>query len=148
MREPSRRELFLQNRLALSSTLLFSTVQVLSGKSNEDRRALIIECETFFSETARLLAAEIEAEMERAESPISAPPAEKYGVALNWVSPNGPPQSTPVPCDAACCPGDDPSSPALSSASSPGGIPSTEIPWQVSLIARIQTSFITKPSGV
>ena len=51
MREPSRRELFLQNRLALSSSLLYECTQLISGKSSPDLKTLIIECELFFSET-------------------------------------------------------------------------------------------------
>ena len=89
MREPSRRELFLQNRLALSSSLLYECTQLISGKANPDLKTLIIECELFFSETRTLLLAEIAEEEEAAESPTSAPPAGKSGAVWESDSWNG-----------------------------------------------------------
>lgn len=146
MHEPTRRELFLQNRLALSSTLLFSCSQVLQGRSSEDRRALIIECEHFFSETARLLAAELQAETAKAESPTSAPPAGKSGAALNWAHPNGPPQPCLVPSPAES--DGDIISPVPSLEFSPGGTPETESPSPTSLITRIRLSYTMKLNAI
>lgn len=143
MREPSRRELFLQNRLALSSSLLYECTQLISGKANPDLKTLIIECELFFSETRTLLLAEIAEEEAQAELPTSAPPAGKSGAVYqsdSWTgwqqassaSPadsgsENPPESTP--------PQDHSSNPSL------GGTPETPNPSQDSLISRIRASW-------
>lgn len=147
MREPSKRELLLQNRLALASTLLFSCAKVLSGRSNENRAVLLIECESFFSETKSLLTAAIAQETERAESPTSAPAAGKSGGAWNWEAwtgyvPPGP-APTPAPEDVE----GPQSAPAPSSESSLGGINSTEPPSGISLITRIRNSYGMKHSN-
>lgn len=141
MREPSRRELFLQNRLALASTLLFSCSQVLSGHSKENRATLLIECEAFFSETRSLLAAEIAAETAEEESRSSAPPAERSGGEWNWEEWTGQQQTGSAQSDAGI---KEKTSPGAFSEFSPGGIPSTEEPSPNNLIARIRHSLSTK----
>lgn len=140
MREPSRRELFLQNRLALSSSLLYECTQLISGKANPDLKTLIIECELFFSETRTLLLAEIQEE-EAAESPTSAPPAGKSGAVWesdSWTGWQQASSASPADSDSENPPESTPPQ-DHSSNPSPGG--QSREALQDSLISRIRASW-------
>ena len=143
--EPSKRELFLQQRLALCATLLYDASQIVRGKSPASIPTFLVECELFFSETKSLLAAELAREAEKAVLPISALPAVRPGAV--WTSPgwNGwrpafPAQNVePFPATA--------DAPVLSSNPSLGGTPKMAPPSQVNFSTRIKLSFSTKPSS-
>jgi hypothetical protein len=55
---PTRRELFLQNRLAMASVLLFRCTRVL-GRDPQSQ-SLLIECEDYFQETREQIRREIQ----------------------------------------------------------------------------------------
>jgi len=146
MRDPSRRELFLQNRLALASTLLYSCAQVLSGRSGESRAVVLTECELFFWETRSLLAAEIEAETAAEALRTSAPAAPGFGGEWNWEQWTGRRESGPAPP-----PAEEPaplSAPGHLSNSSPGGTLLTENPSPPSLATRVRNSYGMKLNGI
>lgn len=142
---PNPREVFLQNRLAVSATLLYQAARVLSGKEKCDLPILLLEIESFFGETKRLLIAEIDQEAKREVTPISAPPAAKSGERWRqegfngWQSPFPVPPPTPITGELSPAP----SSPPLS-----GGTPQMGELWRISFAARIKLSLNTKPSGM
>jgi hypothetical protein len=120
MPQPTNRELFLQNRLAIAAGLLFQVTKHLSP-SHPGQTLLRAECEAFFSETRSLLREELRRDGEEGKKSTSsaAPTVESSGADLSWVPANGLPLSgradpTEVPIDPE----------EVSSTSSPG---STEI---------------------
>jgi hypothetical protein len=119
---------------------------MLAGKTREDRQTLIIECDTFFSETRSLLAAELEAETAAEASRTSARAAENSGVAWNWEAWSGLAPQSPAQSPAEKT--DEPSAPEVSSESSPGGINSTESPSLSSLISRVKNSYGTRLNAI
>jgi hypothetical protein len=120
---PTPTELFLQNRLALASSLLFQITRHLSRSPDPKSQTLLIECEHFFSETKRLLAAELSRAPGKGASPIAAEPAEKSGAGSFWAPPTG---FSPI-SSANCTPPPLVSEEVFSDPSS-GGIGPMEIP--------------------
>lgn len=131
---PTRRELFLQNRLAMAASLLYRVAKALARVSPNN--PLVIECETFFSETRSSLAAELAAP-EPAAMPTSVKSAVKSGAGSDWVHPNGWPspglaKTTEVIPDKP-----------LEASSNPlsGGTTSTEIPSNPNSETPVPNSF-------
>lgn len=80
----SKRELFLQNRLAMASVLLYECTRELKRSHSLRAEGLLIECETYFNETRKQIQQEMTNEVgaatpaaPRAEGP-SSPPAEQW----------------------------------------------------------------------
>lgn len=147
MRDPTRRELFLQNRLAVASTLIYDLSQLISGKPGYSISSLQVECETFFSETRISLLAEI-AEEEKAESRTSAPSAEASGAVWKSAGWTGWQQTSPaeVAKEANLSPPLPPEeSPEVSSNPSSGGMTSTQELSRDKLISQIKASLNMRP---
>lgn len=138
------RELFLQNRLAVSATLLYQASRILNGKERCNLPILLLEIESFFAETKRLLAAEIGRETKTGDMPTSAPPAGRSGERWRQAGFNGWQSPFPVPPPTEEVEGE--LSPAPSSPPSSGGTPPTGELWRISFAARIKLSLNTKPS--
>lgn len=93
MREPSLRELFLQNLLARSSTLLYEAVQILDENATGAQRALlVIEAQTWFRETRTALIQALEAPEDVGAT--STPAVSAVNNGQNWKSPVNIPAST------------------------------------------------------
>jgi hypothetical protein len=144
--EHSRRELFLQQRLALCATLLYDASQIVRGKSPANIPTFLVECELFFSETKSLLAAELARGAAKAALPISAQPAARPGAV--WTSPGWNGWQPASPAIYAAPLQDTEAAPAPSSSPSPGGTNPTENPSPLNFSMRIKLSFSTKPKGI
>lgn len=96
MRDPTRNEIFLQNLLATSSTLLYRAIQ---PQTPSEKAGLIIEVNTWFRETRVAITQALEAQEDVKAIVSPARPVENNG--QNWKSPANTPDSTasstPVP---------------------------------------------------
>ncbi len=81
MREPTDRELYLQNLLATSAVLVYRSAKAMAAGSYQEQQLLVIECNQWFSEVKSSLSAEIRSAESRRVIPTPAPPAESNGVA-------------------------------------------------------------------
>ncbi len=124
MREPTERELFLQNLLATSAILVYRSAKAMASGNTAEQQLLVIECNQWFSETRASLLGEISSEETRRDTSTSARPAEMPGE--KWKSPPsetssfqaGPVSNTETPSTVA----------GVSSTESPGStIPRKEI---------------------
>lgn len=93
MREPTERELFLQNNLATAAVLLYRASRAMAVGSAKEQQLLVIECNQWFSEMRESLSGEISSEETQKATSTSAPPAERLGEG--WKSPLSEPTSSP-----------------------------------------------------
>lgn len=74
----TKRELFLQNRLAMASVLLFRCTRFLLKLNLPQSESFLIECEIFFSETREQISSFVdEPPLSPSPPPPSAPPVWK-----------------------------------------------------------------------
>lgn len=137
LRAPTARELFFQNLLARSAVLLHAATTALSKTGAAP--TVVIECETFFSETASLIAAELEADA--AALPMSAMPAEEPGE--EWKGWPACPTLSPSPSTAENAP-EPITSEEVSSSPSFGGITPTEKTLKPSLADLVKRSYAAR----
>jgi len=129
MKPPSKRELLLQNQLAMCAVLLFRVRETLSPSTKTE--ALIIEIEHFFSEAKLSLAEALEQEATTPPSRTFAPPVETSGAGSYWV----PAAGTRYQYAA------ENTEEEVSSPPSSGGITPTEKPMTPNLAPSPRTSF-------
>lgn len=143
---PSRKDLFLQNALAESASLLFRVGETLGEASNLEQQCLLkIEIASWFLTTRDSLSAVLSEPPERRELSRSAKLAGEPGRELNWTaptqmgntsSPDGPAKTT-APISK---PG------GLSGNSSSGGIGDFPPPWEQLLLFSPPNFSNEKPS--
>ena len=73
MRDPTSRELLLQNLLARSTVLIFQTAKALERSVDPHHQTLVIECQNWFSEARQSISAGIRSEAPPAGMPSPAP---------------------------------------------------------------------------
>lgn len=83
MKPPSKRELLLQNQLAMCAVLLFRTREILPTSPRSE--SLLIEIEHFFSEARSSLSEALEQEVITPPLPTSAPLVATSGAGSYWV---------------------------------------------------------------
>jgi hypothetical protein len=138
MQDPSEKELFLQNRFALSAVLLHQCMTVLSKNPSPQSTLLVIECENFFLETKALLFAEVAKENMAGNS--SAKPAEESGAKFTeWKTNHGCQYPDHAENMEQSSSPEEVFSPPLS-----GGTPEMEPVWKSSLVSQMKIFFATK----
>jgi len=85
MRDYSERELLLQNLLATAATLVYRASRAMGENNLVAQKVLVIECETWFSETKESLSAALASGATAPVIPTPAPPAGNNGDV--WKSP-------------------------------------------------------------
>ncbi len=93
MREPTDRELYLQNLLATSAILVYRSAKAMASGNAQEQQLLVIECNQWFSETRASLLGEISSEETRKATSTFVAPAATLGE--KWKSPSGETTSSP-----------------------------------------------------
>lgn len=129
MRDPTPRELLLQNLLARSTVLLFQTAKALERSADPQHQTLVIECQNWFSEARQSISGAIRSEAPPAGMPSPAPIAGNSGENSKWTGWASAGSSPPIPAKTIPQPS---AGAAPSSTGSAGGITPSPIPGKTS----------------